>query len=138
MATPASAIFRTPYPVPAFRWNTEAEAQTIRLLAVDEHPLVREGLAAVLNREPGMTLVAQASTAREAIESYRDYRPDVVTLDLSLPDMAGEQLVRRLLAEFPAARIIILTSLRGDVQMHRILELGVQGFVLKGMANREL
>jgi two-component system NarL family response regulator len=138
MATAASAIFRTPRPASGFPWNPLSPAAPIRLLAVDEHSLVREGLAAVLGREPGMTLVAQASNGKEAIDAFRKYRPDVVTLDLSLPDMPGEQFVKELLAEFPDARIVVITSARGDVQMLRIIEAGVQGFVLRGTSNREL
>src|SRR5205807_2375295 len=101
MATAASAIFRTSRPASGFPWNTRSAVSPIRLLTVDEHPLVREGLAAVLGREPGMALVAQASNGREAIEAFREYRPDVVILGLSLPDLPGEQLVQKLLAEFP-------------------------------------
>jgi DNA-binding NarL/FixJ family response regulator len=138
MATAASAILRTPRPALGFQWSTPYPIAPIRVLAVDEHSLVREGLAAVLNREPGMALIAQASSGKEAIESYREHLPDVITLDLSMPDMPGEQLVRQLLAEFPDARIVVITSPRGDVQMLRMLEAGVQGFVLKGVAHKEL
>jgi two-component system NarL family response regulator len=138
MATAASATFRPSRPASGFQWNTRSAVAPIRLLAVDEHPLVREGLAAVLNREPGMALVAQASSGGEAMDTFREYRPDVVILDLSLPDVPGEQLVKQLLAEFPDARIVVITSACGDVRMLRILEAGVQGFVLRGMPNKDL
>jgi DNA-binding NarL/FixJ family response regulator len=138
MATAASALIRVPRPVSGFQWRAQAVPAQIRVLTLDEDPLVREGLAAVNNREPGMALVAQASTGREALELHREYRPAIVTLGLSLPDMPGEELVARLLAEFPDARIVVITGAPGDVRMLRILETGVHGFVLKGTPNREL
>jgi DNA-binding NarL/FixJ family response regulator len=107
-------------------------------MTVDEHPLFREGLAAVINREPGITVTAQAASGKDAIALYRDYRPNVVILDLSLPDMPGEQLISRLLAEFPDARIVAITDSDGDVRVLRVLEAGVQGLVFKGMPCKEL
>ncbi|WP_394766716.1 response regulator [uncultured Paludibaculum sp.] len=105
---------------------------------MDAHPLVREGLAAVINKEEGMQVVAEAASGEEAVECYRRVRPDVVTLDLQLPDLPGESVARRILAEFPSARIVVITSLQGDAHMLRALEAGVRGLALKGMANEEL
>jgi len=110
----------------------------IRVLTVDQHPLVQEGLASLINREPEMAVIAAASNGKEAIRYFRDYRPDVVTLDLLLPDLPGEDVARQILAEFPDARIVVITSARGDVHMLRALEAGVQGFASKAMPNKEL
>lgn len=85
-----------------------------------------------------MTVIAAAACGSEALETFRRLRPDVVTLDLLLPDMAGDDLAKRILAEFPGARIVVITSARGDVHMLRALESGVQGYVLKGMPQKEL
>ena len=110
----------------------------IRVLTVDEDPLVREGLTAVIGKETGMLVVAQASNSREAMDRFRAFRPDVVTLDLLLPDLPGDDLAGRLLHEFPDARILAITRARGDVSLLRALKAGVRGFVLKGMSNQEL
>ena len=110
----------------------------IRVLTVDQHPLVQEGLAAVIDREPDMTVVASAACGREGFEAFRRLRPDVLTLDLLLPDMSGDDLAKRIMAEFPGARMVVITSARGDVHMLRALESGVRGYVLKGMPQKEL
>jgi DNA-binding NarL/FixJ family response regulator len=110
----------------------------IRVLTVDQHPLVQEGLAAVIDREPDMTVVASAACGREGLEAFRRLRPDVLTLDLLLPDMSGDDLAKRIMAEFPGARMVVITSARGDVHMLRALESGVRGYVLKGMPQKEL
>jgi two-component system, NarL family, response regulator len=138
MAAIASELFTTPRHVPGLHWIGKSAKLSIRVLTVDAHPLVREGLAAVINKEPGMAVVAEAASAEEAMELFREYRPDVVTLDLLLPDMPGEQLASRILAEFPGARIVVITGAQGDVHLLRALEAGVKGVVLKGMPNREL
>ena len=101
MATAVSTIFRTPQPVSGFQWRARPRHTAIWVLTVDQNPLVREGLAAVINREPGMVLAAQASTGAEAIDLYRKYRPGVITLDPSLPDMQREEFVTRLLVLGP-------------------------------------
>ena len=134
----ATAILGSIRRVPNFQWDIRSATAQIRVMTVDEHPLVREGLAAVINREPGITVAAQAASGREAIALYREYRPSVITLDLSLPDMPGEELISRLLAEFPEVRIVVITDSSGDVRVLRILEAGVQGLVLKGMPSREI
>src|SRR5215468_1227237 len=88
----------------------------IRVLTVDGHQLVQEGLASMINREEDMTVVAMASSGEEGLHDVRRYRPDVVTLDLLLPDMPGEDLARRILAEFPRTRIVVITSAEGHVR----------------------
>ena len=110
----------------------------IRVLSADAHPLVQEGLAAVINREEDMTVVAAASSGEEALAAVRRYRPDVVTLDLLLPDLPGEDLARRILAEFPRTRIVAITSVRGHVQARRALDAGVHGYLSKGASRYEL
>jgi DNA-binding NarL/FixJ family response regulator len=139
MSAAASAMLKIVPRHPAeFSWNAKSAQAPIRVLTVDEHPLIREGLAAIINKEPGMVVMAEASTGEEAIESFRNHRPDVVTLDLLLPDMPGETFAHRILAEFPGARIVAITGARGDVHMLRALEAGVKGLVLKGMSSKEL
>src|SRR6266851_3025543 len=139
MSAAASAMLKIvpTHPV-EFSWNATSAQAPIRVLTVDEHPLIREGLAAIINKEPGMVVIAEASNGEEAIEYFRAWRPDVVTVDLVLPDMTGETLAQRILAEFPGARIVVITGARGDVHILRALEAGVKGFVLKGMSNHEL
>jgi DNA-binding NarL/FixJ family response regulator len=110
----------------------------IRVLTVDEHQLVQEGLVAMINRQEDMTVVATASTAEEAIDDVRRYRPDVVTLDLLLPDMPGEELARRILAEFPGTRILAITSAQGHMYARRALDAGVHGYLSKSVPVSEL
>jgi DNA-binding NarL/FixJ family response regulator len=109
-----------------------------RVLTVDGQPLVQEGLVAMINREGDMTVVATASTGAEALDDVRRYRPDVVTLDLVLPDMRGESLVRQILAEFPQTRIVAITSARGRVQARRALDAGIHGYLSKETPVSEL
>lgn len=115
-----------------------ATRRQIRVLTVDEHQLVQEGLAAMINREEDMTVVATASSGEEAIDHVRRHRPDVVTLDLLLPDMPGEDLARRILAEFPHTRIVAITSAQGHMQARRALDAGVRGYLSKAASNSEL
>jgi DNA-binding NarL/FixJ family response regulator len=131
MATLTGTLLETPL---TFR----PSQSSIRVLTVDPDPLVREGLAAVINKETGMEVVEEAATGSQAIEYFRQNRPDVVTLSLLLPDMSGEEVARRILAEYPGAKIVVITSVRGDVQLLRVLESGVRGLVLKGVPHREL
>ena len=110
----------------------------IRILGVDDHPLLREGIAAIINSQSDMTLVSQAATGAEAIQRYREYKPDVTLMDLRLPDLSGIDAMIAIRAEFPEARIIILTTFEGDVEVQRALESGARGYLLKNMAPSEL
>ena len=110
----------------------------IRILAVDDHPLLRKGIAALVNAEPDMKLVAEASNGEEAVESFRQHRPDVTLMDLQLPGLNGIEAMNRILSEFPDARIIVLTTYTGDAQVVRALRAGARAYILKGHVHREL
>jgi DNA-binding NarL/FixJ family response regulator len=115
-----------------------SEATRIRVFSVDDHPLLREGLAAIIDNQPDMVLVAQASSAQEAILQFRRHQPDVTLMDLRLPDKSGIEATIAIRAEFPKARIIILTTFEGDVEIQRALEAGARGYMLKSMPPKEL
>lgn len=110
----------------------------IRLLCVDDHPLMREGIAAMINNETDMLLVAEATGGREAIARFREHRPDVTLMDLRLPDISGIEALRQIRAEFDEARIIMLTTFDGDADIVRALEAGAQSYMLKTMPRKEL
>ena len=110
----------------------------IRVLCVDDHLLLREGVAAVLEGQPDMTLVGQAVNGREALEMFRQHQPDVTLMDLRMPDMSGIQAITTIRAEFSSARIIVLTTYTGDVQAVEALKAGASGYLLKNMLRKEL
>ena len=110
----------------------------IRVLGVDDHPLMREGVAAIVNSQQDMTIVAQAATGSEAVEMYRLHRPDVTLMDLRLPDMSGIDALVRIREEFAGARVIILTTFEGDVEIQRALRAGARGYLLKSSPPDEL
>jgi DNA-binding NarL/FixJ family response regulator len=116
---------------------SEAVGQ-IRVLGVDDHPLLLEGMAALINSQADMILVAEASSGEEGIEQFRKHLPDITLMDLRLPDMSGIDVVIAIRSDFPQARIIVLTSSEGDVEIGRALEAGVKGYVLKSMVRKEL
>jgi DNA-binding NarL/FixJ family response regulator len=115
-----------------------AQAERIRVLCVDDHPLLRQGIAALVGAEPDMTLVAEAASGREGLEQFRRHQPDVTLLDLRLPDMNGVDTLRAIRAEFPEARVVMLTTFEGDVEIQRALEAGARGFLLKSMPPAEV
>lgn len=109
------------------------EQSKIGVLSVDDHPLVREGLAALINDQPDMRIVGQGSTGHEAIKLFHDLQPDVALMDVRLPDMSGIDAMVTILSDFPNARVIVVTSSEGDVEMQRALQGGAKGYVLKSM-----
>jgi len=110
-----------------------SSAAPIRILTVDDHPLIRAGLAAFLKTESGIEVIAEAGNGEEAIERYRELRPDVVLMDLSMPLMDGLAATRAIIDEFPDARVIVLTTYDGDEDIHRALEAGARGYLVKDM-----
>ena len=110
----------------------------IRILAVDDHVLIRQGIAVLLGIENDMTLIAEASNGREAIQQFRMHRPDVTLMDLQMPEMNGLDAIIAIRGEFPNAKIIVLTTYKGDVQIFRALKAGAQGYVLKNTIHKEL
>ncbi|HYK62349.1 MAG TPA: response regulator transcription factor [Bryobacteraceae bacterium] len=111
---------------------------TIRVMCVDDHPLVRKGVASILANEPDMELVAEASDGREAVQKFHELHPDVVLMDLRMPQMDGTEATRAIRGEDPDARIIALTSYDGDQDIYRALEAGVRGYILKEMVHSEI
>jgi DNA-binding NarL/FixJ family response regulator len=110
----------------------------IRILAVDDHPLVRKGIVGLVADEPDMTTVGEASNGREAIQQFRIHRPDVTLMDLQMPEMNGLDAIMAIRGEFPEARIIVLTTYTGDVQVLRALKAGARAYLLKTLLHKEL
>src|SRR5439155_18000869 len=110
----------------------------IRVFTVDDHPLLREGIAAIINNEPDMLIIGQASNGREAIQQFREQRPHVTLMDLRLPDISGIDAMIAIRNEFSDARIVILTTFEGDVEIQRALAAGARGYILKSMPPRDL
>jgi DNA-binding NarL/FixJ family response regulator len=110
----------------------------ITILSADDHPLIRAGLAAMLGFEPDMRVVAEAANGEEAIEQYQEHRPDVVLMDLKMPVMDGLAACQAIIAEFPDAKIVMLTTYDGDEDIYRALEAGARGYVLKEMLGVEI
>src|SRR3989442_3248884 len=110
----------------------------IRVFSVDDLPLLNEAIAAVINNQPDMLLVAQATSGKEAIQQFREHQPDVTLMDLRLPDMSGIDTMIAIRTEFPGARIIMLTTFEGDVEIQRALEAGARGYMLKSMSPKDM
>jgi DNA-binding NarL/FixJ family response regulator len=114
------------------------ETQRIRILCVDDHPVVRQGIGGLLGVQPDMMMVAEAANGREAIQQYRAHRPDITLMDLQMPEMGGLDAIGAIRGEFPEARIIVLTTYAGDMQALRALKAGARGYLLKNMLHKEL
>ena len=114
------------------------ELARIRVLSVDDHPLLREGIVALVNAQPDMVVVAHAGSGREAADQYRAHKPDVTLMDLRLPDMSGVDALAAIRSEFPEARIVMLTTFEGDVEIQRALSAGARGYMIKSMPPGEL
>lgn len=110
----------------------------IRILTVDDHPLLREGIAAVIEGQPDMVLVGEAANGREGVDAFRSCRPDVTLMDLQMPEMGGVEAIGAIRQEFPGARVVVLTTYQGDVQALRAFKAGASGYLLKSMLRKEL
>jgi DNA-binding NarL/FixJ family response regulator len=110
----------------------------VRILAVDDHALVRQGIAVLVSTQPDMTLVGEASNGREAIQQFRTHHPDITLMDLQMPEMNGIDAIIAIRGEFPEAKIIVLTTYKGDVQIVRALKAGAKGYLLKNTFHKEL
>jgi DNA-binding NarL/FixJ family response regulator len=115
-----------------------SDEKRIRVLCVDDHPLLREGIAAMINNQPDMVLIAEASDGTDAIKKFKELRPDVTLMDLRLPDMSGVDSLIAIRADAPEARIIMLTTFEGDVEIQRALEAGARAYMLKSMPPKDI
>src|ERR1700735_4661741 len=114
------------------------DSSPIRILSVDDHPLIRQGIAGLVATEADMNLIAQAANGREAIQQFRRHRPDITLMDLQMPEMNGVDAIIAIRGEFPEARIIVLTTYTGDVQVLRALKAGARAYLLKNSLHKEL
>src|SRR5271156_1455966 len=112
--------------------------EVIRILSVDDPPLLRAGVAALIGTQPDMTIVGEATSGREAIESFRTTRPDVTLMDLQMPDMDGIDAILAIRSEFPNTRVIVLTTYEGDALAYRALKAGARAYILKSMVRKDL
>jgi two-component system NarL family response regulator len=115
-----------------------SQSTNIRVLIVDDHSIVRQGLATIINRDPEMTVIAQAEDGRQAIDLFREYQPDVTLMDLRMPQMGGVEAITAICAEFKLARIMVLTTYDGDEDIYRGLQAGAKGYLLKDAKPNEL
>lgn len=115
-----------------------SEPKRIRVFCVDDHPLLREGIATLINSQPDMELVGEAENGQQAIQLFKKHRPDVTLMDLRLPDMSGIDALIAIRSEAPQGRVIMLTTFEGDVEIHRALQAGARGYLLKNMPPEEL
>jgi DNA-binding NarL/FixJ family response regulator len=114
------------------------DSPKIRVFSVDDHPLMREGIAAIINVQPDMCLVAQAENGTQAVPRFREHRPDVTLMDLQLPDIGGIETMITILGEFPDAKVVVVTTFEGDADIRRALAAGARGYVLKSTSPNEL
>ena len=115
-----------------------ANPNSIRILSCDDHPLFRQGIAALLATQPDMSLVAEASNGKDAVQQFRAHRPDITLMDLQMPEMNGLEALSTIRGEFPEARIIMLTTYTGDVQVMRAMKVGARAYLLKSLLDKEL
>jgi DNA-binding NarL/FixJ family response regulator len=115
-----------------------SESRKVKILVVDDHPFLREGIVGAINSQNDMVLIGEASNGQEAVEKFRLLRPDVTLMDLQMPTMSGTDAITMIRAEFPGARIVVLTAYKGDVQALRALKAGAVGYLLKNMLRKEL
>lgn len=115
-----------------------SEQKRIRVLTVDDHPLLREGICTLINSQPDMSIVGEASSAAEAVERFRELRPDITLMDVRLPDKNGIDAMLAIRSEFPDARIIMVTTSEGDVEIQRAIGAGAQGYILKSMPPKDV
>jgi DNA-binding NarL/FixJ family response regulator len=115
-----------------------SESRKIKILVVDDHPFLREGIVGAINSQSDMVLIGQASNGQEAVEQFRLFRPDVTLMDLQMPKMSGTDAIAAIRNEFPGARIVVLTAYKGDIQALRAFRAGAVGYLLKNMLRKEL